>query len=815
MEVSPSRATLAAGGTQRFVATVKGSSITAVAWSVESPSAGMISSDGEYTAPATGGTFTVLARSVVDATAVATATVEVTAGELTVAPPSASLRPGQTQAFTASEAVSWGVPEAGGGTITAAGLYTAPPASGVFHVIARSQGDANRTKTVTVTVDSGSGVRVMLTPASASLGLSATQQFTATVTGSADARVAWSVEPANGGGAITASGLYTAPAVAGSYQVVASSLADPSQTAKAQVDVTASPQVISVAVSPKQAQVISGGTQAFTATVAGAANGQVTWSVEPASGGSITTAGVFTAGSAAGSVVVRATSVADAARSGTAQVTVVAASLPVSGTVSYGGAKTGRIYLALVGGSGFPVAGTSLPAPGPFTIRGAPPGTYKLTAFLDSTGQAHPLPLVDPSGELPGVTAGSSGNSVQLFTPPAISLPAPTSLGVWPGDSAALLSWSALNDDQGRCRAEAYRVYWSATPGPGPGNNLGVLTVKAGVASTQARVRGLTNGASYYFGVAGVNAGVIGPVRASGPVLINAPTGGGAISGQLAFTGSPPAGHSLFVFAAPAGGGPIAPFATLTPVGSGASYTLTGVPAGTSKLYLHADHNGNGLPESTEPYFLLAEPVVTAGATTQVPTRTIDFSPYASLLRTGYVVNGANAFHLRELILEQRMKIIVKATVDGPGLGGPVDLPLDPAGVGTYDDLRAAVPVVGQTFSLTLELQDGTVLQPQLSITGLFTQAPALAAPAAGQTQVSRVPTFSWTPPPGASDARVELYETSGGGSTHVWGGDAPAAGPLTAGVTLAANAPHRWYLYTFDANGNFARGQADFTTGP
>lgn len=59
---------------------------------------------------------------------------------------------GNTKQFAASAAVTWTVQEASGGTITAAGLYTAPTTEGTYHVVATQQGDATRTATATVTV---------------------------------------------------------------------------------------------------------------------------------------------------------------------------------------------------------------------------------------------------------------------------------------------------------------------------------------------------------------------------------------------------------------------------------------------------------------------------------------------------------------------------------------------------------------------------------------------------------------------------------------------------------------------------------------
>lgn len=74
--VAPEAVTLETGGTQRFVATVTGTSDTAVAWSA---TGGEVSSEGVYTAPAVAGTYTVRAVAHADASRSATATVTVVA----------------------------------------------------------------------------------------------------------------------------------------------------------------------------------------------------------------------------------------------------------------------------------------------------------------------------------------------------------------------------------------------------------------------------------------------------------------------------------------------------------------------------------------------------------------------------------------------------------------------------------------------------------------------------------------------------------------------------------------------------------------
>jgi len=68
---------LSTGGTGTFTAAVRGSSNTAVSWSVVEPGGGSITQDGVYAAPATPGTYTVKATSQADATASGTARVPV------------------------------------------------------------------------------------------------------------------------------------------------------------------------------------------------------------------------------------------------------------------------------------------------------------------------------------------------------------------------------------------------------------------------------------------------------------------------------------------------------------------------------------------------------------------------------------------------------------------------------------------------------------------------------------------------------------------------------------------------------------------
>lgn len=74
-------------------------------------------------------------------------------------------------------------------------------------------------------------VAVSVSPTSATLAVGATQQFSATVTGATDTSVTWSATS----GTVDSTGLYTAPATAGSGQVTATSNADSTKSASSSV----------------------------------------------------------------------------------------------------------------------------------------------------------------------------------------------------------------------------------------------------------------------------------------------------------------------------------------------------------------------------------------------------------------------------------------------------------------------------------------------------------------------------------------------------------------------------------------------------
>ena len=362
--VSPASVQLLTGGHQQFTANVTGTSNTAVTWNVtgsgcSGATCGTISSSGLYVAPATAptpNTITITATSVADSTKSASGIVTITGPvAVNISPSSVQVVVGSSQQFAATvsgstnSSVSWSVSGAGCsgtacGTISPSGLYFAPsavPSPALISVTATSVADPTKSNSAAVTVVPP--IAVSLSPVTATVTVGAQQQFTATVTGTSNTGITFSLTGSGCSGAscgaISSAGLYKAPATVPSPALVtlkAASVANPSSYRTATITIV--PQVL-VSVSPTTAQIVAGNHQQFTATVTGTTNQGVTWSVSGAgcsgvSCGTITSTGYYGAPGSVPSpavVTVTATSVVDTTKSSSATVTIIP---PVAITIS-------------------------------------------------------------------------------------------------------------------------------------------------------------------------------------------------------------------------------------------------------------------------------------------------------------------------------------------------------------------------------------------------------------------------------------------------------------------------------------------------
>jgi hypothetical protein len=177
---------------------------------------------------------------------------------VSVTPASASVTAGSTKQFSAAvqnsadQTVSWsvnGVPggSASTGTISAAGLYIAPSAvasPATITVEAKSNSTPSAFGTASVNVVPAAAVTIGVSPTQARVRTGRTYQFTATVTGTTNTSVLWSVNGIASGnstvGTIGSSGLYTAPQWVASPTTVtirAASAAAPSVSAQAAITI--------------------------------------------------------------------------------------------------------------------------------------------------------------------------------------------------------------------------------------------------------------------------------------------------------------------------------------------------------------------------------------------------------------------------------------------------------------------------------------------------------------------------------------------------------------------------------------------------
>ena len=210
-------------------------------------------------------------------------------------------------------------------------------------------------------------------------------------------------------------------------------------------------------------------------------------------------------------------------------------------------------------------------------------------------------------------------DDVRVARPPQPPI-APTDVAGVPGDRSVALSWSAPASDDGSA-ITGYRV----TPYVG---GTAQTSVSTGSAATSYTVTGLSNGTTYTFKVAAINAAGTGADSAASPPLT--PVGPMPPGAPTDVVGSPKDKAVALTWTAPAsdGGSPITGY-RITPwikdkaqpavlTGSAAtSYTVTGLSNSTTYTFTVAAINAIGTgPESAQ-----SPPVRPAGPTTPgVPT---------------------------------------------------------------------------------------------------------------------------------------------------------------------------------------------------
>jgi uncharacterized protein YjdB len=318
--VNPGASALTVGATQLFSATLRDSSgaiLTgrSVSWSSLNETIAIVGSNGMATGQSVGST-SIRATSegkMGDAT-LSVASPPPTLVRVILTPDTIVIFTGATRQFTAmgrmSDSTTVAITAtfgANGGNITGAGLYTAGPAAGTFRVIAAAQGKAD---TSAVTIQLAPVASVTVVPSSQTIAVAGTVQLVATprdaggnaLTGRV---VTW--QTSNPAIASVSGGLVTGQAAGGPVTITASS---EGHDGTAAITVSASaPTLVRVILSPDSATVFTAATQQFTTT--GRMSDSTTVPLAPtysATGGSINSSGVYTAGNTTGTFRVIAAS---------------------------------------------------------------------------------------------------------------------------------------------------------------------------------------------------------------------------------------------------------------------------------------------------------------------------------------------------------------------------------------------------------------------------------------------------------------------------------------------------------------------------
>src|SRR2546425_12019223 len=355
--------------------------------------------------------------------------------QVVTSPDTVTLDPYQTRQFLAygrtqsgdsvAVAVRW---TASGGTIASGGLYTADTIPVNYQVTATTASQV-MAAAPSMPLAGSSGVKnrgpltqVIVSPATASVGVGGTLQFMSYGRRKNGDSVAVSVTYAASGGSISAAGLYTAGQSAGTYRVLATqsggTLADTAAVTIATVPVA------SVAVSPASASVPVGQTVQLTATPkdagGNALSGRVVmWATSNGAIATVSASGVVT-GAAAGSAMITATS---EGQGGTAAITVLSAPVasvtvsPASAGVTVGG--TTQLTVTLKDASGNPLTGrvvtwvSSAPTVATVTgtglVSGVTAGSATITATSGGQSGSAGVTVTAPgSGPSTGPRAGAS-----------------------------------------------------------------------------------------------------------------------------------------------------------------------------------------------------------------------------------------------------------------------------------------------------------------------------------------------------------------------------------------------------------------------
>jgi hypothetical protein len=617
----------------------------------------------------------------------------------------------------------------------------------------------------------------------------------------------------------------------------------------------------------------SGTGYSFTVGVNGAgATGGTSWTLPnglsaSSNGGILTISGTPTTTPATITLAVGVTDSESHTASGTYTISIVSSQVtfPATGNVSYDGTQTGWVFLALIptnncnnNGCSNPIPGTAISAAtlasgGAFTIHGVQPGTYNLTAWMDTLGYGVGN-ASDPSGSTSVTVTNStlSGASVSMHDSVPLTL---TSAPTWLNDEGmGMFSGGAIVPvanlvSNGVQIPTSYILEYSTDSTFNTG--VSSKSFPAAHADHHWIVTGLTNGDTYYFRAAGVvgsgSSAVTGPWSSAYPAVglwIGTPTEPNTVQGTITFSQAPTGplyvaflDYDTNIIFTKEIASPVSPQAYSINLPNSSNYGFFAIldqkNAGWNAQGDISNYGGNG-----------PAPVSVTGSMSGV-NLTLPSGNSFDTLTTGHWTEIDNygalgthtygGYNLYNYVDPVGKRPVAVELLSGPNVTAPEDL----AESGTSNTLFQfystfnpnSTPTVGDPYIFQVTYSDGTSETLTQHVSG-FVSVPTNLSPAGPGS--STTPTFTWTGPANASNYVYQfgLQDANGnavwdipsnqnnrggfpGSDTSItWGVDPTGASNAPTVSSLTSGSTYWWWIEAIDPNGNWSQTSVDYVPG-
>jgi hypothetical protein len=455
-------------------------------------------------------------------------------------------------------------------------------------------------------------------------------------------------------------------------------------------------------------------------------------------------------------------------------------SYSISGTISYSGSHTGRIYVGLKYQNGGATGhGTSLSSPSAFTIRGVTPGTYyKLSAEMD-INKDETLNADNPSGEMLTITV-TSGNltnqNITLTDPAPVTPVTPTGLRVNPSDGAAMICWDVMRTNY-KIIAESYKIYWGTDTDATTGTPL------TAPARSSGYFQSIANGVYYYKISALVGTTESAPSAVVGPITIGPGVGLNTISGTVTIPVTPTGPLYVGVYE----GNKIYYFTRIdSPVASQA-YSLSGVPNGIYRAFAVLNQiNYEGTPLDPSVDTIGALPIL-INNNNPTENMTLSASNAISHVATEHWINGSSSGYILNFNVGGMIKLPVQVSLtSGQNIPAPMDMQKANNSRGGFScsiNIGGVRPALTDAYRLDVTYTDGTMEQltaPVTAVLDSFVQNLLVTN--------NDAPTFSWSAPaspPAFYSYYIAVYDNTTGNLIWYYPTNTPFGMPSTQTAVL------------------------------